>query len=106
MSLLLIAWQVVHSQSRTLEPWDPTRPIDYAEKHPGSAKTSSFDLNLTLVSSDRRIAVINGLPLKTGETVNGYKVNNIQLNSVQLTGQNGNIILFLLDKPVKQEPQN
>ncbi len=98
--LLLICTQSVYAELH-----DPTRPPKYVEKQVGAVDTSTLDLNLTLVSADRKVVVINGLPLKVGESIGDERVVMIESNSVQLMGSSGNITLFLLDASVKKAVQ-
>lgn len=85
---------------------DPTLPVNYkSEKTGDSVNVGSFELGLTLVSPDRKVAVINGRPLQMGDEVSGTHIVAIDSNSVRLAGPSGNITLFLVDKPVKQESQ-
>lgn len=100
---LVLLW--VFLQNVYAEQHDPTRPAKYVENQPGSVDTSSLELGLTLVSQDRQVVVINGLPLKLGDTIGGERVDMIESNSVRLVGPSGTITLFLLDKSVKKEVQ-
>lgn len=84
---------------------DPTRPAQYVENQASAVDISKLQLTLTLVSSERNVVVINGIPLKLGDTIGGERVDAIELNSVRLSGPSGNITLFLLDKSVKKPAQ-
>jgi hypothetical protein len=82
---------------------DPTRPADYSgEQIDTPYSSSALDLSLTLVSSDKKAAVINGLYLKVGDKIGSKQIIAIDSNSVQLTDSNGTITLFLLDTAVKR----
>lgn len=96
---------VALTQSAYADLHDPTRPAEYIENKSGPVDISKLELSLTLVSSDRNVVVINGIPLKVGDTISGQRVDMIELNSVRLTGSSGSITLFLLDKSVKQPAQ-
>lgn len=84
---------------------DPTRPAQYVENQANMVDISKLQLTLTLVSPERNVVVINGIPLKLGDTIGGERVDAIELNSVRLSGPSGNITLFLLDKSVKKPAQ-
>lgn len=81
---------------------DPTQPYNFSEKAQ-SAQINSWELNAVLISSERRIAVINGQPFKLGDEVGGEKIVQVESNRVQLEGADGKITLFLLDTIVKRE---
>jgi len=84
---------------------DPTKPAEYVENKSGPVDISKLELDLTLVSAERNVVVINGIPLRIGDMISGERVDMIELNSVRLTGPSGNITLFLIDKSVKKPVQ-
>ena len=65
-----------------------------------------LSLNAVLISSDRRVAVINGRIYRVGDDVYGNKIASIDANSVQLDGAGGKITLFLFNNPIKQAVSN
>ena len=75
---------------------DPTRPQDTTEISVGA-----LEVNSILISSERRVAVINEKVLKEGDEIAGFKVIRIEQNAVHLDGPNGKLTL-LLSGPVKR----
>ncbi len=73
---------------------DPTRPALFKEH---TIDSGQLTLTAILISSDRKIAMINGKLLKIGDEVGGYKVNAIDSNTVQLEGISGTITLYLVN---------
>ena len=70
---------------------DPTRPNNhsvFAITPVPDAKKDGWTLNSTLIAPNRRIAVINGVQVSEGESVDGAKVLQIRNSSVLLrTGE-------------------
>ena len=60
---------------------DPTRPPDFSG---ATAKKVKFHLNSTLISSARKIAIVNGQAVAKGDTVDGAKVLLIEKDLVKL----------------------
>jgi hypothetical protein len=82
---------------------DPTRPYKtdrYEQRNTQPA--SRYNLNSTLVSSNRRIAVINGTYLTEGETVGDATVIRIRKHEVTLQSPNRQITLKLLPDIIKR----
>ena len=80
---------------------DPTRPPDPSEH--AQESTGSWELTGIIISSTRRLAVINGKTVRVGDILQGgNKVTSIETNTVQLDGPGGKIILNLLENPVKK----
>lgn len=74
---------VARLPAQTLD--DPTRPYrSPASSGPASEARRILELNGVLVSSNRRIAVINGDLYREGDTVNGALVVRIDPRSVHL----------------------
>ncbi|NOY71723.1 MAG: hypothetical protein GXP14_05005 [Gammaproteobacteria bacterium] len=87
---------------------DPTRPpIGNSNKATATIapvqqnKTSAWVLRSTLVSSQRRTAVINDYVVIPGDDINGATVVDIQQGQVQLRVKGKNITLSLAPKEVK-----
>lgn len=82
---------------------DPTRP---PASFNGEAPVSSnlFLLNATIIAPDHKIAVINGVDKRIGDEILGQYITDINENTVQLTGPNGKITLFLIGKSIKNLP--
>ena len=82
---------------------DPTRPWQssgYQQQRPQTA--ASYTLNSTLVSSTRRVAVINGQHVSEGETVGNAIVVKIGKYDVLLQSPNRQINLKLMPDIVKK----
>lgn len=82
---------------------DPTRPWQssgYQQKRPQTA--ASYSLNSTLVSSTRRVAVINGQHVSEGETVGNAIVVKIGKYDVLLQSPDRQINLKLMPDIVKK----
>lgn len=84
---------------------DPTRPAPWkADKAEGDQRSQEDRLSLdsTIVSDERRLAIINGKTVPVGGTINGSKIVNITPFKVELE-QNGRIVTLLLvnDKVTK-----
>jgi hypothetical protein len=84
---------------------DPTRPYktDRYEQRNTQA-VSRYNLNSTLVSSNRRVAVINGTYVTEGETVGDATVTRIRKHDVTLQSANRQITLKLLPDIIKRHP--
>ena len=81
---------------------DPTRPANIANTTSSvTAVTSSWDLSSILVSPQRRVAIINGKTVKSGETLAGAKVLMINETSVKLKYRREIILLKLFPNSVK-----
>jgi len=62
-------------------------------------------LSAVIVSTDRRLAVIDGKIVREGQMVNGNTIISIQENHVKLHGANGDTTLFLTNQKVIQNEQ-
>lgn len=98
--ILLLCWQNSEAVLR-----DPTQPVQYVENQTSAMTAGPLDLDLTLISENRQIVVINGLPLRIGDSISGARVMSIESNRVQLAGPSGNMTLFLIDQSVKKPVQ-
>ncbi len=88
---------------------DPTRPSDvsYNEEHdskPGS--TSPYVLSAILVASGRRIAVVNGEPLQTGDRVAGATLKSILRDKVVLRTKDRDVTLRLVTADIKHHKES
>lgn len=84
---------------------DPTRPPVRAEQEkpaPAIAERRSWALESTLVSPERRVAVINGKLVSEGESVDGARVIAIRKRDVLLSAQGRRMTLQLLPDIVKE----
>jgi MSHA biogenesis protein MshK len=92
MLALLAAIALSSSAAGAVERRDPLRPPDYrsaiadaAAPLPGAAlDLDAWTLTSTLVSPQRRVAIINGLAVRTGERVAGARVLGIEPGLVRL----------------------
>ena len=84
---------------------DPTRPANAARsvssRAPGTAN-SVWVLNSTLVAPNRRVAVINGIQVSEGESVDGARVVQIHKTYALLQTSGHSIKLQLLPETVKK----
>ena len=97
VALLLMTSQFVYAQLD-----DPTRPANIANAtSSATAVTSSWDLSSILVSPQRRVAIINGKTVKSGEILLGAKVLMINETSVKLKSRGEIILLRLFPDSVK-----
>lgn len=83
---------------------DPTRPSNTGwQKQRQTHSGGNYTLNSTLVSSSRRVAVINGQNVSEGETVGDATVIQIGKYDVLLQSPNRQIKLKLLPDIVKNQ---
>jgi len=54
-----------------------------------------LELSAVLISSTRRVAVLNGRPYRQGDRVNGAELTRIEPTSVHLRGDDGEIVIRL-----------
>jgi sRNA-binding protein len=105
---LLAVLAAITSLSLAAEPVlnDPTRPYktDVFEQR-NTQPTSRYNLNSTLVSNNRRVAVINGIYVTEGETVADATVISIRKHDVTLQSSNRLITLKLLPDIIKRHPR-
>ncbi len=92
--VLFMMFGVVHADLR-----DPTRPPGYA----ADSNPNPWELNAIFSSSDRKIAVINGVSVKEGDTIGNAKVTSINENSVVIDGSEGKMTLNLGTASIKTD---
>ena len=64
---------------------DPTQPLSYSVAGPKAQQT--LVLNSILISSERKLAIINGQTLRENDVIggsNGVRIKHISANEVQL----------------------
>jgi MSHA biogenesis protein MshK len=85
---------------------DPTRPTDHALFFGTgqSASSAQWVLQSILLSSDRRIAVINGTRVREGDRLGSAKVVRIADSHVLLKTGGTTLTLRLLPETVKVRP--
>jgi hypothetical protein len=69
-----------------------------ADTFGGVAGAPRFKLTAVLISSARRVAIVNGKPYQNGQTVDGAEVVRIEPNTVHLR-QNGADFVVHLGRP-------
>lgn len=86
---------------------DPTRPPTKqapTSSKPVAAPVRSWKLESTLVASDRRVAVINGMLVGEGESVDGARVIKIHNLNVLIQTPTRRMTLQLLPDITKKIP--
>lgn len=83
--------------------YDPMRPLAASSLRPAERVAVEMpQLQATLVSAQRRLAVIDGRTVSVGAQLAGYQVRSIEQGQVVLKGRNGNTQLLL--QPVIVSP--
>ena len=72
---------------------DPTQPSDWAKPKQINKAKRVYKLNYLLVANDRKQAIINGVPVGEGDSVNGAKVIKIAEDFVLLSTKSGSKVL-------------
>ena len=98
IGLLLVTSNLVLAQLK-----DPTRPpISHSSGEIEEDNIATgWTLSSILVSPQRRVAIINGKAVTTGETLAGAKVVSINEKSVKLEFRGEVIVINLLPKKIK-----
>ncbi|MCF6338389.1 MAG: general secretion pathway protein GspB [Gammaproteobacteria bacterium] len=87
---------------------DPTRPPNVTattSMSPQKIQRPRWILTSTLISAQRRTAVINDTVVSHGDRINGAKVINIQPSAVRLRIGGRKITLMMLKKNIKSLSQ-
>ena len=100
LGLMLFAGQAQAGGSALTDPTRPWSPGGYQQRQ--SHTDGSYTLNSTLVSSTRRVAVINGRHVTEGETVGNATVVRIGKYDVLLQSPDKQINLKLVPDIVKK----
>ncbi|QKK10504.1 MAG: MSHA biogenesis protein MshK [Pseudomonadota bacterium] len=100
--VVLLGWLTpvaAESLSDPTKPWDfkPQAAIDAA-----AAAVPAPALSSTMISPERRIAVIDGQIVQEGDRLGAMRVIAIQPGSVRLRGPQGYSTLKLLPTPIKK----
>ncbi|HEB60022.1 MAG TPA: hypothetical protein ENJ01_12425 [Gammaproteobacteria bacterium] len=77
---------------------DPTRPPGLRAPGGGAGAPAArprWRLNATLISPERRSAMINGRTVVVGQRINGARVLSIQPAMVRLRGKHGEFNIYL-----------
>lgn len=80
---------------------DPTKPPHWDPSQVKSAQ--NLELSEIMTSSGQRTAIINGMVLTEGESIEGYTITQIKPDAVYLQGVNGSLMIPLLSQQVKRE---
>ena len=82
---------------------DPTTPLGQILATKENTVVA-LNLNSVLISSQRKVAVINGQALRQGEEIkgSGFRVVSIKKNSVTVQSHNTTRLLSLVDSKVKK----
>lgn len=81
LALLLLAASAAADETPVR---DPMRPFDAAAPGAAAAARPRFELTAVLISSARRVAVVNGKPYGQGATVDGAEIVAIEPGVVRL----------------------
>lgn len=85
--LLSLSVSVLANEINGLDVRDPTTPLGHVATHATNNGAQQFALNSILISSQRKLAIINGNTLREGQTVPGsgnVKVQRISAQTVVL----------------------
>lgn len=102
LGLMLFVGQARAGGTALADPTRPWSPGSYQQRQ--THTDGSYTLNSTLVSSARRVAVINGRHVTEGETVGNATVLEIRKHDVVLQTPHRQITLQLLPDIVKKQP--
>jgi hypothetical protein len=93
VAYLSVALTSVHADDLP-PPRDPMQP--YARVGGAAAVAGPrFMLTAVLISSERRVAIVNGKPYQSGETVDGAEVVRIESSAVHLREHGAEIVVPL-----------
>jgi len=83
---------------------DPTRPGNFMlQSNASDAQLSQhFQLHSVLISSQRRVAIINDKSVEVGDWVDGASVKSINKNRVELVKQGSRFSVVLTENDFKQ----
>ena len=101
--LCVIALCVCGYQLALADLRDPTRP---ATMQGDAVHAENYELSAILISTERKIAVINGIWVHEGQQFEGATILSISANAVEIQGPEGHQTLNLLTnafKPVKEK---
>jgi hypothetical protein len=92
---VLLATAVVRADERVplRDPMQPYRAIAGAAGVGGAGPR--FALTAVLISSSRRVAIVNGKPYERGETVNGAEIVGIEADAVHLRERGTELVVPL-----------
>jgi hypothetical protein len=89
---LLVAAGVARASDAPVH--DPMQPYRFVGG-PGGAGAPRFALTAVLISPTRRVAIVNGKPYESGETVNGAEIFRIDPDAVHLREHGNELVVPL-----------
>jgi MSHA biogenesis protein MshK len=111
LAMNLVAAGHAFAQDELADLPDPTRPSTLEGTGRGAAaapanQTARLTLESTIVSGDRRLAIINGKTLAVGAFINGARIKDIAPYRVELE-QGGRLVTLKLveDSPTRRHEQ-
>ena len=80
---------------------DPTRPAGGSGTAGGNLASTAerFELAATIVSGERRIALINGRFFREGERVNGQQITRIEPGAIRLMRAGNEVLIRVHARP-------
>lgn len=93
----LIVFLLVWGQANAVQ--DPTRPPHAGEPTANPAPLRTLSLDSIVYGEGRRVAVIDGRPMREGETVNGVRVKAIHSDRVEVLDHGHKRVLRLEPLP-------
>lgn len=95
-----LAGTIAHASTLT----DPTQPMDFIARPRGAAPVPAGPvLQSTMVSPDRKVAVISGKTVKVGDTFDGAVITDITPYEVRMTRGGRETSLRMLPKLIKDK---
>ncbi|MDL0433302.1 hypothetical protein QPM17_19365 [Marinobacter sp. TBZ242] len=95
MRLLLVAILALAPMT-ALALQDPTRPEGFGAVRQAQAPEKEFTLASIFIGNDRRVAVIDGVARREGQTFEGVRIRRIHPDRVELVDQ-GRVRVLRLD---------
>lgn len=100
-SIVVLIFSSIFSASNAQENLrDPTRP--YVERRSVTVAAPQYKVNAIIVSSDRRVAIVNGQRVVIGGSVNGARVVTIEKDHLTLEKDGKRIRAALNDRASRQ----
>ncbi|MFL6622704.1 MAG: hypothetical protein ACJ8J7_04155 [Sulfurifustaceae bacterium] len=98
--VLVVVTATVHAGALS----DPTQPVGFGARRAAPAPVPAGPvLQSTMVSPDRKVAVISGKTVKVGDTFDGAVVTDIKPYEVRMTRGGRETTLRMLPKLVKEK---
>ncbi|MCR8916410.1 hypothetical protein FDP08_19925 [Marinobacter panjinensis] len=101
--LLLTVLALAFSNALALQ--DPTRPDGFGASPRAQVPQKEFTLASVFIGNDRRVAVIDGVARREGQTFEGVRVRRIHLDRVELVDQGRVRVLRLEPLPQVRSSQ-